>query len=253
MRIINKVKLFLYSNKKRIFMVLVLLTLTAVVTTLFLKKTTYKTSQIVYESVLNEENLTKEEEKTLDYLYVDIKGEVQQPGVYSLEEGKRVVDAINKAGGITENADTSVLNLSLELSDEMVIIVYSKEEIAKYVPISDYLEKKSEICQEEPKNDACITNSNSEIVSNIQEETKLETKQEDTKDNKQTEVKSSKININTANLEELMTLNKIGEKKAEAIIEYRTKIGKFKTIEEIKNVNGIGDKLFETIKDNITI
>ena len=61
------------------------------------------------------------------------------------------------------------------------------------------------------------------------------------------------VNINTASIDELMTLSGIGESKAKSIIEYRSTNGKFNTIEDIKNISGIGDALFNKIKDNITV
>ncbi len=64
---------------------------------------------------------------------------------------------------------------------------------------------------------------------------------------------SAKVNINTATVEELISLNGIGEKKAESIVEYREKIGSFATIDELKGVKGIGDKIFSKIKDHIAI
>ena len=77
-------------------------------------------------SILEKEPVTKQEEKTIK---IDIKGEVQKPGVYQLKEGDRVSDAIKTSGGLTENADTSLINLSKNLTDEMVIIIYNKNEI----------------------------------------------------------------------------------------------------------------------------
>ena len=64
---------------------------------------------------------------------------------------------------------------------------------------------------------------------------------------------SAKVNINTATVEELMSLKGIGEKKAESIVEYREEIGSFATIDELKGVKGIGDKVFNKIKDHIAI
>ena len=64
---------------------------------------------------------------------------------------------------------------------------------------------------------------------------------------------STKININTASIDELMTLSGVGESKAKAIIAYREENGEFKTIEDLKEVSGIGDALFENIKDGITV
>jgi len=126
-------------------------------------------------------------------------------------------------GGLGDGADTSLINLAKIVEDEMTIIIYSKEEI---------LEKyKEEICIcecPEITNDACINiNTNSEL--------------------------EKVVNINSATKEDLMTIPGIGESKAEGIIKYREENGKFSNIEEIKNVSGIGDSLFEEIKKLITV
>ena len=167
----------------------------------------------------------EKQENTKQKVFVDIKGMVANPGVYEVDKESRVNDVIEIAGGLIEGADTSLINLAKIVSDEMTIIIYSNEEI---------LEKyKEEICVCDCPlitNDACIEN-------NINESNK----------------NNQKININTATKEELMTITGIGESKAESIIEYRNQKGNFKTIEEIKNVSGIGDTLFEEIKNNITV
>ncbi len=181
--------------------------------------------------------ITKKEDKKIDNeeqekenkVIVDIKGEVVNPGVYELTNQNNVNDAINMAGGLTQKSDTSNINLSKKLTDEMVIIVYSKAEIKKIK------ESKEKTC--EPCNNACIRENDEKSKLNNSEEEKT----------------SSKININTANKEELLLLNGIGETKADAIIEYRTKNGGFANIEDIKNVSGIGEAAFEKIKDQITI
>ena len=146
------------------------------------------------------------------------------------------MDVIEKAGGLTDKADTSVINLSKKVKDEMVILVYSKAEVQK---MKEQNEKSDIVCPE--VNDACTKDEALEPL--IEKETK---------DNKVTDG-NTKISLNTATLEELQTLTGIGEAKAKAIIEYRTQNGKFNSIEDIKNVTGIGDALFEKIKDNITI
>lgn len=177
---------------------------------------------------------TEEKEEIPKLLKVDIKGEIQHPGLYEVSENSRVMDIINKAGGLTKNADTSVINLSKKIKDEMVILVYSKKEVQK-------LKENNEKIINCPKvNDACVTN---EL-----EEPLIESNKTDTTKNT-----NSKISINKATIEQLQSLTGIGESKAKAIIEYRLKEGEFKTIEDIKKVNGIGDALFEKIKDNITI
>lgn len=144
----------------------------------------------------------------------------------------RVIDVIELAGGLTNNADTSVINLSKKLKDEMVIIIYSKYQVKNFEATKEKEKVVEEKCIRENenalKNDACINDNNSKDTNT-----------------------QSKININTASLEELQTLPGVGESKAKSIIEYREK-QKFKTIEDIKNVTGIGDSLFAKIKENIT-
>lgn len=162
-------------------------------------------------------------------LKVDIKGEIKTPGLYEVPEESRVMDIINKAGGLTNKADTTIINLSKKVKDEMVILIYSKEEVKKLKQNKE----PENIC---PKiNDACIT---TEL-----EEPLIEQKP-------QTE--NTKISINKATIQQLQTLPGIGEAKAKSIIEYRLKEGEFKTIEDIKQVNGIGESVFEKIKDKIT-
>lgn len=194
---------------------------------------------IVYESTLEEK---KEEpvEEIKEYYYVDVKGMVTNPGVYSIEKGKRIIDVFEQAGGLLENANTSLLNLSMLVKDQMVIVVYSNQEINSLEETIKKEKKQETLCK---SNDACTTTSKSVVVPKLEQKTT---------DNN-VDVASEKININTASKELLMTLSKIGESKANSIIEYREKNGEFKTIEDIKNVSGIGDSLFESIKDYITI
>ena len=184
-----------------------------------------KTSNPIKEDTLNQ----KENKKYM----VDIKGEVQTPGIYELESSSRVIDVINEAGGLTENADTTVINLSKKISDEMVIIIYSIWQVEHWKETKEQGKYLQEQCisqkEEQAKNDACI---------------------DDTEEN--TNSTPSIININTATKEELMTLTGIGESKAEAIISYREKTA-FTKIEDIKNVSGIGDSIYEDIKNNITV
>lgn len=174
-------------------------------------------------------NIEVKEEKIEEIILykVDIKGAVKNPGVYELEQGKRVIDAINKAGGLLNYSNTSTINLSKYLIDEMVIVVYTNDEISKMKEENikiEYIEKEC-VCPE-IKNDACIT----------------EEKKENTL-----------VNINIASLEELMTIPKIGESKAKDIIKYREENQGFKSIEEIKNISGIKDATYESIKEYITV
>lgn len=170
----------------------------------------------------------KEEQPKL--LKIDIKGEIISPGIYTLEEGARVIDAIELAGGLTPNANTTVINLSKKIIDEMVIIVYSNQEVADFKTTKEVEKQLQESCLQKDenslKNDACITDK---------------------------EISSTKISINNASLEELQTLTGIGEAKAKDIIAYREANGTFQTIEDIQKVPGIGEALFAKIKENITI
>lgn len=170
------------------------------------------------ELVKSEPEIAEEENIT-----VDVKGEVVNPGVYQLPAGSRVIDAIEISGGVTKKADTSMLNLSKVLSDENVIIVANKysTETIKYI-------------EKECNCDVCVNNDN--VISNNNESST-----------------NKKISINKASKETLMSLNGIGESKALDIINYRNENGLFKSIEDLKQVSGIGDKLFEKIKDQITI
>ena len=160
----------------------------------------------------------KEKEKENKTIMVDISGEIITPGVVKLPEGSRIIDAITAAGGKTEDADLSKVNLAYILDDGVQL----------YIPrYNEKLEK--EIVQTEPG------------VGIIQEGINTTSK------------KDSKVNINIANKEKLATLPGIGEGTAEKIIEYRSKTGKFKTIDEIKKIPGIGESKFKSLKDKITI
>jgi len=174
----------------------------------------------IYKSDTNqiiEENVVnniEKEEPSFKSIIVDIKGEINSPGTYELKEGERVKDVIEKAGGLTSKANVNDINLSEKVKDEMVIIIPSIDDIKKEEKI------KTETNYIIPKNN---------------------------------EVIDKKISINTASKDILMTIQGIGEKKAEAIIEYRNKNGKFNSIEEIMNVSGIGKSIFDKIKNYIKI
>jgi len=183
----------------------------------------------------------KEEKKEEDFYYVDIKGAVKNPGVYKLKENSRVIDVINASGGLNENADTSIINLSKKIFDEMFIIIYTKEEIAKY---KEKTISTSEINKELEKNILVIDENNSANIKN---------KSKNNTSNKEDIDEEKLVNINSATKEELLTITGIGESKADAIISYREENGNFNSIEDIKNVSGIGDSLFEKIKDYITV
>lgn len=226
-----------YRYRKQILVVVLFTLLITSCISLYVVKfnKTSKEKNKKQEIVLTEKKEVQEkkvEKENNSIIMVDIKGEVANPGIYTLEGTKRVIDVINMAGGITKNADTSVLNLSKKLKDEMVIIVYSYYEVKNFSYIKEIEKKVQTEC--------------SKGINNIQNDACIE-------ENEATEETSSIISINTATKEELMTLTGIGEKKAEDIIKYREENGEFTSIEDIKNVKGIGDSLFEKIKDYITL
>jgi len=229
---LNSFKLFFDNHKNKIFMLIILLIVLFISIPFFLNinNKTKSENKIVLEELDNIEKDDKNIET--DFYFVDVKGCVNSPGVYPLEKGKRVVDALSVAGGLTDDADTSLLNLSMLLTDQMVIKVYSKSDTNNISEVKEHEVAESKKCDGIIVNDACQ---------------KIESS------SKTKEKYNTKININTSSKEELMTLSKIGQVKALAIIEYRNNNGNFKSIDEIKNVKGIGDSLFNAIKNNITI
>lgn len=169
--------------------------------------------------VTNAVNTTRVEETTTmipQNCYVDIKGEVLRPGVYEFSCVSRIQEVIKKAGGFTEEADETKINLAQKISDQMQIIVpnlHSKQE-------GGVTEGNSE-----------KGNSSNTIPSNSKQGT---------------------VNINTATLEELQTIKGIGKKKAEAILQYRKEHGAFRTKEDLLQVKGIGKKALEAIENQVT-
>lgn len=198
-----------------------------------MKKILFALVLVLLVLVLRPKSTLLVEEPLDDKIKVEIKGAVNNPGVYELETGKRVEDVIKLSGGLKKDADVSNTNLSKNLVDEMVIIIYTKDEINSMTTGNTtikYIDKEC-ICPV-IENNSCISDAvtNFEVIEEV----------------------SDKISLNKATLEELMTLKGIGESKAKSIIEYREKTP-FKSIEELLNVKGIGKAMFEKIKANISI
>lgn len=219
--------------KKYLILVFCLLLLAAS-TIAFFKLNNEKT-EVEDNFVANNEIITKEVNEVAKQeevkLYFDIKGSVKKPGVYEFTQGNRIIDAINKAGGLTKNATTNNLNLSKKLTNEMVIYVFSKNELTTtkaFEQVKNIAECK---CETIEVNNCVDKNTTNESPNN----------------------ETTKININTDSKEKLMTINGIGSSKADAIIEYRTKNGNFKTTEDIINVSGISKTIYDKIKDTITV
>lgn len=165
---------------------------------------------------------------------VDVKGMVNKPGVYTISKYSTVNDVIKLAGGLKDNADTSVINLSKRLKDSDVIIIYSDEEIEEMKSGSTAVKYVDKECICPMIDNTSLFNS---AITNMNEYT----------------VKTGKISLNSATIEELVTIPGIGESKAKLIIEYREANNGFKSIDEIMNVKGIGKSSFEKIKDYLTL
>ncbi|KLL29342.1 competence protein CelA [Streptococcus agalactiae] len=150
-------------------------------------------------------------DKVSNQVTVDVKGAVNHPGVYSLPSQSRVTDAIKRAGGLSNLADSKSVNLAQKLQDETVVYVAQKGEKITVV--------------EEEKENNIATQGNSK----------------------------GKINLNKADLSSLQTISGVGAKRAQDILDYRDSQGGFKTIDDLKNVSGIGEKTLEKLCQDVTI
>ena len=148
-----------------------------------------------------------EEEAVVNKIVVEIKGEVNKPDVYTMDEDSIIRDLINEAEGVTEEANLDGINRAKKLQNNQLIVIPNINDKESMVVNNEYIEE---------------------------EENEL-------------------ISINNASKERLMDIQGIGEVKADSIIEYREKNGGFKSIEELKNIGGIGEKTFEKLKDSISL
>lgn len=180
----------------------------------------YKNNNDDMEMIMDSSDLNlniaeeKEEQKAEeDKIKIHITGEVNNQGIIEIEYGERIADAIEKAGGLTIKADVSKENLAYVLEDGQKLYIPSIED----------------------------TNFN-EIDSESGENVIINSEQ-----------KTGKININSASQEDLQKINGVGPSLAQKIIQYRNSNGKFKNIEDLLNVSGIGEKKFEGIKEFICV
>ena len=211
-------------NLKQKKIILIIILVIALITYYYLY-TKNNTEEINNENLEITNNETQEESKEEEKIVVHITGAVNKEGIVELQEGARIADAIEKAGGARENADIKNINLATVLEDGMKVHIPTIEETQ---------------ANKQNENINIENNANSQIATettNITSNTKTQ----------------GKININTATEEELDTLPGIGPSTAAKIIDYRKENGKFKNIEEIKEVSGIGDAKYEKIKDLIGI
>lgn len=217
-------------NKKKIFVFAIIL---LICPTILLVKDKLNSKDDIYilteESTVSDENKNNDKKEKIEdekenisnkEITVYVSGEVNKSGVVTLKEGDRLAVAVEKLGGTTKKADLNNINLAIRVKDEEHYII----------------PKIGEAKQENLKD-----------VNNTKDIENAEIKNENTAKD------SSKININTATLEELDKLPGVGEATANKIISHREENGQFKNIEDIKNVNGIGDKKFEKMKELICV
>ena len=253
--------------KKYWYVILIILSFIPLYFIFLSKDNNISAETLVKEEIAIDEVKPLKEDITTKY-YVDIKGEVKHPGVYEVDSNSRVIDVIKASGGLTKNADTSILNLSKKVIDEMSIKIYSKKEIEtaknsiepKVIEVIKEVEKVVEKECDCSSNDVC--KSSDIFINEIKDENSINTKPKDIEINKVDEKNKElneivtenkdRVNINNASKEVLMTINGIGEGKANKIIEYRSN-NKFNKIEDIMNVSGIGESIFEKIKEYITV
>lgn len=170
-----------------------------------------KTGETEAEMVVEDPDLeTKDEEMETPTpkLVVDISGCVKNPGVYEFEDGTRLYDVIQQAGGLTKEADLDAINQAELVTDGQKILIPEKLEMMDGAESTTFT---------------------------------------------QNAVSNGKININQADSTTLQEIPGIGPATADKIIQYRDANGRFQSIEDLKNVSGIGDKTFEKMKDNICV
>lgn len=168
------------------------------------------------EKTGEKENVSDAQGTDDEKIIVHVCGKVRKEGVVTLPAGSRIYQAIEMAGGMTDEAASSCLNLAEVLTDGARVYVPGKEEVEQ----GNFVAGDG-------------TGVNSSLSGDVDKE--------------------EKVNINRASKEELMTLSGIGESRAEAILQYRTEYGAFASIEDLKNVSGIKDGIYDKIKDKITV
>lgn len=161
------------------------------------------------------------------FIFVHVCGAVQQPGVYELEYGSRVYQAVDAAGGLAPEAASDFVNMALVLQDGQQLRIPDRQEAEEF----EKLQGIKEDLYITPAGGASDTTGGAASHSG----------------------NTALINLNTATKEELMTLSGIGEAKAEAILAYRNEQGAFRTVEDVMKVPGIKEAAFQKIKDSITV
>lgn len=222
-------------NKKQKIILAIIVTIIATIF-LYYIYTKEDSTFISSEETIGENQIEETQENIEDEnntIIVHVSGAVNKEGIVELEENSRISDAIDKAEGLKEDADTSKINLAYKLEDGMKIYIPTIGEVVAE--------------NEETENNSTVDETSKYVTSSagvVQETQTNETSSQNS---------NGKININTATQTELETLPGIGPSTALKIINYREENGGFETIEEIKEVSGIGDAKYENIKDLICV
>lgn len=149
--------------------------------------------------------------------FVYICGAVNVPGVYEVEQNARLYEVVEAAGGLREDAAEESVNQARQIEDGEMIRILTQEEAAQA--------------------------GDEEAGEGAENDVKAETANDS----------DGRIDLNLATVAELMTLPGIGQAKADSIVRYREKNGAFSSIEEIKQVEGIKEGVYNRIKDNIKV
>ncbi|HEY9060142.1 MAG TPA: helix-hairpin-helix domain-containing protein [Pseudobacteroides sp.] len=182
-----------------------------------------------------------------EQIKVYITGCVKKPGIVTLTKGQMIFDAVNAAGGLTDEADKNI-NMVYVLNDNVWIDIKSKKEAERAVEVKSSDNGKSS------KNSSDIGNKSEATVNNAGQGIKIVKDSGGLVSNEKNEAAGGKININTATAEEMdAVLPGIGPAIAADIVEYRNKHGKFKSIEDLLNVPGIGESKLNRMKELITV
>jgi len=206
------------ENKEKIIIAIIGIILIISIIIYFIDKDDEEYIEINNEIAnIGTEEEIQEEVEEYEEMVLHIVGAVKNPGIVKIKEGSRIVDVIEAVGGITEDADTSKINLAYIVEDGQKIFIPS---------ITDEITEETEYVTSESGDNIIVDDNEGENIM---------------------------VNINKATQTELETLPGIGPAMALRIIEHREQNGNFENIEEIKNVKGIGDAKFENIKNNICV
>ncbi len=187
-----------------------------------------------------------------DEIKVYITGCVKKPGIITLKKGQLIFDAVNAAGGLTDDADNNI-NMVYVLNENVWLNIKSKKEantgIENKPPSSEESGKSSQPSSNKASGNGDANNEAGKAVNIIKDSGGVLASEKG-----KSQGTGTKLNINTASAEEMdAALPGVGPAIAADIVEYRNKHGKFKAIEDLLNVSGIGESKFNRLKEFVTV